>query len=262
VKQHVVLTALILLTIVFLFSACGPSDEELNATATAIAANVFATQTAGAPTPTPTPTNTATPTETPTPTPTDTPTPTPTPTPEPTATPTPTPDPLAALQAALPTVGDLPPGFQDFPPELIDSMLGAGTMDSIGPSAMFMNLSTSEFVMVVLNPLEGFQRTLFEQELQDPELLANMFGMGAQIGGAGDAELTFEPLVVEDLGESAAGTRMSVSLQGMPFVYDVIIFGRGDVSAVVAVMHLESVDPAANVFEVARLVDGRLQENL
>jgi len=77
------------------FTACGPSQAELDATATQAAAEQFATQTADAPTTTPTFTSTSTqtptftPTLTPTPTPTFTPTSTPTQTPTATTTPTP-----------------------------------------------------------------------------------------------------------------------------------------------------------------------------
>ena len=59
--------------------SCGPSEEELDATATQFTANIFATQTADAPTITPTPSPTATPTSTPSPTLTPTITLTPTP---------------------------------------------------------------------------------------------------------------------------------------------------------------------------------------
>jgi hypothetical protein len=89
---------LMLLVTVMLLTACGPSQQDLDATATQNAANTFATLTAEAPTLTPTSTNTPLPTDTPTPTLTPSPTltPTPTATPEPTATPTvtliPTPD--------------------------------------------------------------------------------------------------------------------------------------------------------------------------
>jgi hypothetical protein len=71
--------ALTLTIIAMAFSACGPSEEELEATATQFAADIFSTQTAEAPTITPTliPTHTPTLTLTPTTTPTITPTPTP-----------------------------------------------------------------------------------------------------------------------------------------------------------------------------------------
>jgi hypothetical protein len=93
---------------VFFFSACGPTQKELNIRATEIADNIFSTQTAEAPTPTNTLTITPTPSHTETPLPTDTPHPTPTSTPSltPTSTaphtitPVPTPeDPMAVYQS-------------------------------------------------------------------------------------------------------------------------------------------------------------------
>lgn len=74
------------LVLFMVLSACGSSQEELDATTTQVAADQFSTQTAEAPTATQTPTNTATPTITNTPKPTNT--PSATPTPLPTATPT------------------------------------------------------------------------------------------------------------------------------------------------------------------------------
>jgi hypothetical protein len=67
--RHLLLSILLILLLALV--ACGPSQEELDATATQDAANAAATQTAAAPTATPRPT------DTPTPQPTDTPTPQP-----------------------------------------------------------------------------------------------------------------------------------------------------------------------------------------
>jgi hypothetical protein len=81
-------TLLIIMTL--MLASCGPSQDEIEATATQQAANDHATQTANAPTATLTSTLTPTPTETPTPTPTFTPSPSPTRTLTPTDTPVPT----------------------------------------------------------------------------------------------------------------------------------------------------------------------------
>lgn len=72
-------------TMLFMLSACKPSEAEMQATVTQVAAELYGTQTALAPTVTPTFTPTITPTHTDTPTPTHTPTTTNTPRP-PTAT--------------------------------------------------------------------------------------------------------------------------------------------------------------------------------
>ncbi len=85
----------VIATSLLLLCACGPSQQDLDATATQEAASNFATQTALAPTATQTSTSTPTPTVTYTPTVTHTPTPIPTDTP----TPTETPDQAATLAA-------------------------------------------------------------------------------------------------------------------------------------------------------------------
>jgi hypothetical protein len=82
-KKHR-LRLIILVLVALAITACGPSQEELDATETQIALNIFATQTASAPTATLTPTKTSTPTPTPTETATPTVTSSPTVTPSPT----------------------------------------------------------------------------------------------------------------------------------------------------------------------------------
>lgn len=235
-----------------LFAACGPSQEELDATSTANAASAFATQTAEAPTVTPTPTETPTPTNTPTATPTEAPTDTPE-----AAT---TADAAAFLEGALPTGDDLPQGFQELPTGLMDEQLGEGVADSLGPTAMFMNINTGEFVATVLTPLSsGLQRSLFEQQMQDPEQLANMIG-GMQLGGAEGTEVEYESLTVEDIGEAASGVQAKISMAGLTMVVDTVMFQSGDVGAVVGVMHPDDVEPEVDVIDLAELIEGRLSQ--
>jgi len=119
-------SVLVLFLIVAILSACGPSQEELDAQATEVAANIYATRTAKAPTithtplptatatPEPTATPTATATATATATPTNTSTPTSTPTPTATSTPTPTETP-AATETPTPTTTPTPTVTQPLP---------------------------------------------------------------------------------------------------------------------------------------------------
>jgi hypothetical protein len=102
-KSNVVLAACGMLTISML-CACGPSQEELGATAVQATADEAAVLTAEAPTATPVPTDTLAPTETPLPTPTDTPEPSPTATITNTPLPTDTPEPTIPPE---PTLGEI-----------------------------------------------------------------------------------------------------------------------------------------------------------
>jgi hypothetical protein len=77
--KRIVLFVFITSTVLSLLAACGPSQQQMDATVTSVAGIVYATETALAPSPTATFTSTPTPTVTPTPTPTATPTATPTP---------------------------------------------------------------------------------------------------------------------------------------------------------------------------------------
>ena len=109
-RRRIILTLATLL-MAGMLPACGPSQEELSATATQAAVDMFATQTAAVPTSTPTatPTHTRTPTPTATATHTHTHTPAPTDTPTITPTNTPTYTPIAtATHTPIPTATPLP----------------------------------------------------------------------------------------------------------------------------------------------------------
>jgi len=246
------------------FTSCGPSEEEQKATATAIVANVFATQTAEAPAVTFTPTNTATPTETSTPLPTDTPTAAAEPNDAPSATPelTTVPDPAAALITALPVLEDLPSGFRELPPDLMNFAMGSGASELFGPTAAFMDMASNEFVITVLTPIEAeFQRALFEQQLEDPETLVKMMGVGLAAGGGSSPEFDYELLPeIDDIGDKALGIRASLGVEGQSFVYDLVVMIRSDVGAVIGVLYGSGNEPPIDVLDLAELVDGRLMD--
>lgn len=262
-KPRLSLLAITLL-LAILFVACGPSEEDQNATSTAVAASVFATQTAEAPTETPVPTNTATPTETPTPLPTDTPTPTPEPT-ETTATtlePNAATDSGEALAAALPVLEDMPPGFQELPPEFMDFAMGSGAGEMFGPSAAFMDMANNVFVITVLSPLEAdFQKALFEQQLEDPEVLVDMMGLGIAASGSDMPEFEYELLPgVDGVGDKAIGVRLALDAEGQSLSYDLVVIMRDEVGAIMGVIYSAGNEPSIDVLDLAQLVDGRIME--
>ena len=134
-------TILVLIVLSILLSACGPSREELAATAAA--------ETIAAYTPTPTRTATATPTVTPTPTSTFTPTPTAT------STRTVTPTPTETLTPTItPTPTDTPEGYYVSPMgfALVLSTAWEAGEDNDDEMATFVN--NSRFLMMVALPIE------------------------------------------------------------------------------------------------------------
>ncbi len=256
----------IALSIVLLLSACGPSEEEQAATITRIAADVFASQTAGAPTSTATATNTATPTATTIPT--NTPTATPTATAAATATPietaTPKETPAPEVDAWLLTLADLPAGFEQLPPGMMDLFGGSGFEEAIPNTATFLYQEPFEMVMVVIQPIGSeFERGLFENQLSNPESAAAAFLSGAGFSGVNDEGISefAEIPGAADIGETATGVTLVMITQGVSFRINFIGYLEGDYY----VMVLDMVDSEAaaqvDALEQALVVQDRMQEN-
>lgn len=261
-KKKLFLAPVIVLVMVFL-SACGPSEEEQNATATQIAANIFGTQTAEAPTytptplptETPTPTNTATPTSTPTDTPTATPTPLPTDTP--TVTPTPTPD----LVIIVPDIEDLDPSFEEVSPEMMEVFGGTGISDALGTSFAFISYQNFEFIFGAINQFSTqFERNTFDTQISNPQLIALQTLTGLGVTNLDDFRVKdyeeFEDL--DELGDKATGYTAAVDQEGTILRFDMIAFRRGDIGVLVFVMYEDGTEPLTDVRELARGMDKRI----
>lgn len=235
--------ALNMMLVAALLSACGPSQAELDATATQVAADIFATQTAQAPTATatftPSPTFTATPTDTPTPTPTDTPLPTSTPTP--------------GLSSLILTLDDLPAGFVSMPEAQVLAMEQAYPD---GSSAFgFTDEKNAQIVMGVL----FLAPSRAEQETYDA-LLPNFVGlMETSLGAQADAD---ELPGLADVGETRAGSSSVGQMAAVSMRWDVGIFRRGKVLALLIVAYPDGDQPVLPFGEVARLMDERITKYL
>jgi hypothetical protein len=255
------------LVIVWLMSGCGPSQEELDATATQIAANIFATQTAEAPTetPTPLPTDTPTPTPTNTSTPTFTPTPTETPTPIPTDTPTPEPTPTQSASDDLEgsvvvlTQEDLGNEFIEIPVELLGIDLEELSFGEFQFQGIFV------FADLDFNLYMGMSAVLTDPQLvsgfdlivSDPEL----FGLVLATGMASEIEedVEFSPLTLpEGLGDVASGAGGTVDVEGEPGIMEFIGFRRGEVGAFIITVKQASGELALSTQEMAQLLDAKI----
>lgn len=250
----------VLLTLILaavLPAACGPSQEDLDATATMVAAEIFATQTAGAPTPTTTPTQTPLPTNTPVPTN----TPTPSPTPSPTVTPTPSATPTPDLLSYLPTEADLPAGFIEVPPDSF-GLLGDLVSESGESTAVaFMNLEQPEFLLVFLysSPSESGQQ-MFQRLLTDPDALASIFLTGAGLSGIDDERILEYAEIpdIDEVGEESAGVTMAIRDEGDVLRMNLIAFSRGDYQLLIVSVNDDAETSQLQLGEVAGLVDRRL----
>jgi hypothetical protein len=164
------------------------------------------------------------------------------------------------MTAALPVLEDMPLGFQELPPEFMDFAMGSGVGEMFGPSAAFMDMANNVFVITVLSPLEAdFQKALFEQQLEDPEALVDMMGLGIAASGSDMPEFEYELLPgVDDLGDKAIGLRLALEAEGQSLSYDLVVIMRDDVGAIMGVIYGAGNEPSIDVLDLAQLVDGRI----
>lgn len=250
---------LFVLLVSLLLSACGPSEEEVNATTTQIAANIYETQTAEAPTFTPTPT--VTPTPVPTDTPTPTPVPTDTPTPIPTDTPTITPSPTPGLEEIGVKLSDLPPTYEELPPEVMEFYAGAGFQSFFDSSFAYTSDDPVEVVMGFVDRFESeFEKSVFDNQIQDPEILAVSMLSGFGLSSLDDENVVdyMELSDLSDIGEMSAGISLAVDQDGAILVFDLISFRQGDIGVIMMVLYPYGQEPTADVADLARKVDKRI----
>lgn len=227
-------------------AACGPSQAELDAQATEVAQIIFATQTAEAPTATPTSTAT----------------------PEPTATPIPTETPRPLSDAIL-TLDDLPEGFEEGDPA--DFGLEPGGL------AYFVALDQSDesrieggFVYVIETE-DAFQivagaTALFPSRLVRAQFANNipltleafLFGVGLVGENPDDMQVDELPQIV--VGDASGGVTSAVELGGLLMRFDVGLFSRGRLAAVVFTVYLDGDEPVYPLLKAAQALDQRIIE--
>jgi hypothetical protein len=240
---------LVSLLISALLSACGLSPAEQAGTATQAAADNNATLTAQAPTGTatftPSPTASATPTLTPTSTP--TPTPTITNTPEPTLTT------KQIVSSMALTLDDLSPGFEVLPAEQILPMEQAYGEGASGFG--FQDPRSSQVVMGVLMPvIARVDQKQFDSLM--PQMLQS-----AAVGVGADSNA--EPLsVLDEVGEAREGTSAVAKIGSLSLRYDIVVFRRGEVGALIFLVYPDGDEPAMTVADLSRVLDERIQSSL
>jgi hypothetical protein len=262
--------SLILLVLTMLLAACGPSQEEIDATGTQIAANIFATQTAVAPTHTPTPTPTNTPTLTPTPTDTPTPTATPVPTDTPSPSPTNTP-PAESTQSAssninaesiILTSADLGPEFLEIPAETMGLTEESLTFGDTQFDGFFVFADNNFNIYMGLTKVfeTSGDQVGYDVLISNPELMASVFAASFTAQSAGSFEAT--PLEgVDDIGDASGGVTGEAAIQGAPAAMEIIIFRRDEVGAMIMTISLSGSDLLMSTSDIARLLDAKIAKN-
>lgn len=234
-------TIMILLSIVVLISACGPSQAELDTTATQMTANNFASQTAQAPTVTSTPPPSLTPTTTPTiaPTPTNTPTIMPTPTPR--------------LMATALTLDDLPAGFQVMSIRELSDL-----KKNLPASAIAFGFNDDESSHIIIGYLIPFN-TRVEQVALD-RMLPELIDSYVVILGADTNPENLTGL--DDIGESHASSTFVSEINGTSIRWDIVTFRRGEILVILFDAYPDGGEPAVPVGDLAHIQDERLAKSL
>ncbi len=181
--------------------------------------------------------------ETPTPLPTDTPTPIPTPTNTPTPPPTPT----------LPELFEQE-GFEESPPFVPQgTQIGAASVEDSGT---FAKEASGEFVTwFTMSLTSDLEISGFRVELQEPELLINLLiGAISAVGEEGRGNLSG----LDGIGDEVNGVTLVTKLNETPMRMNLVIFQRGNVGAVVAVVHIDGLQPTVSVQDVARRLDEKI----
>jgi len=219
-RTFLLLGSLLLSTII---GACKPSQAELDAQATKIAVDIFSTQTAEAPTATTT--ATFPPTNTPTITPTIT------PSVPPTNTPTITPTPLPDISGVVLTLEDLPPGFEEIPPEELDFTAEDLSSDELTVESVFtfMQVEPLELVMGFTTLIaDRIDQLGFDVALNQPEFL-----MEALIGGMDPIEILDQRELpgLAVYGDASAGLTLAADMGGIVMRMDLAVLRRDVVGA-------------------------------
>jgi len=238
------LLLLVLLLISIILGACKPSQAELDAQATKSAADVYSTQTAQAPT--------ATKTLIPSPTNTPTITPTITPTFPPTNTPTITSTPIPDISGVVLTLEDLPPGFEEIPPE----EFGLSTEDMSDDEFIVENI----FLFMEVEPLElimGFNILIpskidqlsFDVALTQPEFLMDSFLLAFELEDIKDLRELPDLTIY---GDTSAGFTLAADMDmGMVMRMEMAVIRRDVVAAILIIMYIDGETPVVTIDEIA-----------
>ncbi len=233
------LFVVILLPSIFILAACGPSPDQVNATATQIAANIFATQTAQAPTAT----MTFTPSPTATSTPTLTPTPTSTSTPLPTATPTP------GLASVAITLDDLPFGFDNMPASQLEDMKKQLPEDAAGFG--FLDDQNFQIIVGLIFPLK-VDPGVAAVDVMLPtfvNMYATMFGADKNVKNLAG---------IEDLGQARAGTTSTGPMYGFTLRWEFIAFYQNQAVVILVDGFQDTYTPDITAVDLSKLLDERI----
>lgn len=174
------------------------------------------------------------------------------------------------------TLEDLPPGFQELPPQFATFL--AAQLDAFKPQMAaaniqpenffaFFNRQNLEIVMGVTGNIPTQQQVNFDatlQKVQQPEVQQELISKVQQrLKAFGMIEFVeYKALPdVDNLANASSGLRVGLNIQGQPLQMDVAGFRRNSVGAFTAVIYLNQKTPTLSLKEVADKLDNRILQS-
>ena len=170
------------------------------------------------------------------------------------------------LSGVILNLEDMPPGFEELQENQKEAMttalaqmgraLGSGSRIRTQNATGYWNADPANIQMVVsllISPLSEVEQKNFDNTIQKPDqllvLLARMLGSNTeaeQLAG------------MDDIGETSFAFSVLASTSGLDIRMEVIAARRGEVVEQILVAYLDGQQPAADVHEIARVLDDRL----
>lgn len=183
----------------------------------------------------------------------------------------------SAKPAVKLTLADLPPGFQELPPELtaqiatrLEPFRQQLAKANIKPEDFFafVNPENFQLVMGVAGDLPNQQaQTQFDaslQQLQNPELQQRLLSqLQASLKSFKGIEVVdYKSLpALNNVANASTGFTLSVKMQEQPVNFDMATFRRGQVAAFTAVMYVNGETAQVAVKDVATKLDNRIVQS-
>ncbi|MBD1922335.1 hypothetical protein H6F77_14760 [Microcoleus sp. FACHB-831] len=175
------------------------------------------------------------------------------------------------------TLEDLPPGFQELPPEItaqiasqFQTLVQQVSQQSVKPDKFTAFVNPQNFQLIVaftgkLPDTAGqaqFDASL--QQLQQPQVQQQLKTRLQQMLQAyqGIKVVDYQPLTeLYSLANASTGLTLAVDMQGQPLRMDAAVFRRNAVGAFTVVTYVNGNKPTIGVGDVARKLDGKILQS-
>lgn len=168
---------------------------------------------------------------------------------------------------------DLPPGFQELPPELTASLASQFRLltqqfqdANLNPNNLFAFVNPESFQIVLgfTSPLAEDDWASFDtnlQHLQQPQIQQLLVSQIKQrLEGMGEINIVeYKPLPeLNNFAHSSTGFTLGIDMEGTPLQLDMATFRRSEMIAFTGVMYLNGQTPLIHIGDVAQKLDDRI----